>query len=298
MSRPESRGGGDALVPAEARPRRGVDRSPLPWQLEMFDFSLKKRQKLEMLRELIGPLDRERCLLITSGDNPGSLNYHLRAIGGSWSWAELEAAGIPPMEELLGEPVHPARADSLPFGDAAYDRVVVVDVHEHLSDVRPLNQEVARVLAPGGMAIVTTPSGDPRLPVAMLKRWVGMSNAAYGHVVQGYRAEDLEAMMREARLEPISRGAYSRFFTEFAELAINFAYVKVLGRRQRAGGPPPGEIAPRSAGDLQSVKKSYRAYQRAFPLIRAFSALDALVPGRGGYAVGVVARKDPSARAS
>jgi SAM-dependent methyltransferase len=263
----------------------------VPWQLEMFDFSLKKRQKLRMLQELLGPLSGERCLLVTHGDNPGSLNYHLRAGGGRWSWAELEPSGIPEMEALLGEPVLAGRLDALPFEEASFDRVVVVDVHEHVDDVVPLNQELARVLAPGGAMVVTTPGGNPRLPVAVLKRWVGMDTSAYGHVVQGFRAEELESMLRAVGLEPVARGAYSRFFTELAELAINFGYVKVLGRRRDGGGTPAGEIAPRTADDLRSVNRSYRAYRVLFPLVRAFSSLDALVPGRGGYAVGVLARK-------
>jgi SAM-dependent methyltransferase len=263
----------------------------VPWQLEMFDFGLKKRQKLRMLMELLGPLTIERCLLVTHGDNPGSLNYHLRAAGGRWSWAELEPDGIPHMEELLRERVHAARLDNLPFPDCGFDRVVAVDVHEHVNDVLSLNRELARVTAAGGVVLVTTPGGNRRLPVAVLKRWVGMAEAAYGHRVQGYRTEELEEMLEAVGLEPEGRGAYSRFFTEVAELAINFVYVKVLGRRREGGGPGAGEIAPRSADDLESVGGAYRAYRRVFPLIRAFSSLDRLIPGRGGYAVGVAARK-------
>jgi hypothetical protein len=66
-----------------------------PWQLQVFDVSLKKRQKLEMLLELLGPLDGLECLLVTNGDNPGSLNHHMRRAGGRWRWCELEAKGIP-----------------------------------------------------------------------------------------------------------------------------------------------------------------------------------------------------------
>jgi SAM-dependent methyltransferase len=261
-----------------------------PWQLEMFELSLKKRQKVRMLLELLGPLDRRRCLLITSGDNPGSINYHLRNAGGEWSWAELDAAGIHQMEELLGDPVHTARSDHLPFPSGAFDRVVAVDIHEHVDDVLPFNRELARITASGGMVLITTPSGNRRLPVAVLKRWLGMDETAYGHTVQGYRPEELEDMVREVGLEPGARGAYSRFFTELVELAINFTYIKVLGKR-RSGGPAAGEIAPRSRDDLDSVGGAYRAYRRVFPLIRAFSSLDRLIPGQGGYAVGVTARK-------
>lgn len=275
----------------------GTDRPTLgdvqatPWQLQVFDVSLKKRQKLVMLLDLLGPLEGEECLLITNGDNPGSLNHHLRRAGGRWTWCELEAHGIPDMERFLGEPVHAGSERTLPFPDAAFSRVVVVDVHEHLGRTEAFDREVARILVPNGLAVVTTPSGNERLPVARMKRWLGMDPATYGHMVQGFDAEELEAKLRAVGLVPEGRGAYSRFFTEFIELAINFGYVKVLGPLKGKRKPPAGEIAPRSAEQLGSVGGAFRFYQRAFPLIRAFSALDVLVPGRGGYAVGVVARR-------
>jgi SAM-dependent methyltransferase len=207
---------------------RDADRS-LPWQLEMFALSLKKQQKLRMLVELLGPLAGERCLLISNGSDPGSLNYHLRAGGGVWWWAELEAERIPEMEELLGERVHRATPGALPFRDGWFERVVVVDVHEHVPDVRALNLEVARVLAPGGVVVTTTPNGDERAPVSVLKRWLGLTPASRDE--GGFRVEELELMMAEAGLLPLGRGTHSRFFTELAELA--FRYAKVLGRRRR-----------------------------------------------------------------
>src|SRR5690606_12730208 len=121
---------------------------PRPWQLQVFDVSLKKRQKLAMLLRLLEPLDGERCLLVTNGDNPGSLNHHLRAAGGVWSWCELEAPGIPEMERFLGETVHAGTAESLPFGAASFTRVVVVDVHEHLDRTESFDRELARILVP------------------------------------------------------------------------------------------------------------------------------------------------------
>jgi SAM-dependent methyltransferase len=269
--------------------RAGSGEAGDAWQLEMFRYSLKKQQKLSLLLELLGPLDHEPCLLITHGDNPGSLNYHLRQTGGAWSWAELEADGIPQMEELLGDPVHMATPTSLPFENAAFDRVVVVDVHEHLDELGPLNREIMRVLRPQGVAIVTTPNGDPHLPLSAVKRWVGMGNEVYGHRVQGYTTAQLTDMMTAVELQPLAHGAYSRFFTEFAELAINFAYVKLLGRSSSVSRP--GEIAPRTAAGLGSVSRSYRMYRAVFPLIRAFSRMDALIPGRNGYAVAVVVQK-------
>lgn len=261
------------------------------WPLELFEQSLKKRQKLEMLLRMMGPLDDERCLLLTCGDNPGALNYHFREGGGRWSWAEMEADRIAPIAALLGEPVHHATAQRLPFPDARFDRVVVIDVHEHLREVEPLNLEIARVLAPGGLALLTTPNGNPRLPLAMAKRLLGMSPKVYGHQVLGYTAEALEEMARAVGLVPEQRGAYSRFFTEGIELLINFAYVKVLPRASGGEKPHEGEIAPSTAADLGRVGGAYRLYARLFPLLHAISRLDRILPGRGGYAVAVAARK-------
>jgi SAM-dependent methyltransferase len=262
-----------------------------PWQLQMFRKTLKKQQKVRLLLRMLGPLSAERCLLLTNGDNNGAMNYVLRAAGGRWTWAEVDAQAIAAMEALLGEQVHRAAADALPFADASFDRIVVIDAHEHLLDVRPLNHELARLLAPGGLLIVTVPNGNPRLPVAALKRLVGMGPAEYGHVVQGYQSHELEDMLRRVDLLPVARGAYSRFFTELAELALNFAYVKVLSRRTRGPELPKGTIAPSSAEQLRAVQKTYRMYALIHPMFKAFSWLDVLVPGRGGYAVAVAARK-------
>ena len=262
-----------------------------PWQLEMFDRSLKKRQKVALLLELLGPLRGARCLMITDGDNTGAMNWHFRRAGGHWTWAEMQADTIPEMARFLGDPVTHAAADRLPFPDAAFDRVLIIDVQEHLEDVGPFNAEVARVLAPGGTVVISTPNGNRHLPVALLKRLLGMSESVYGHVVQGFSHRELETMMAAVGLQVRRRGAYAKFFTEFVELLINFAYVKVLARKSGAGATTLGEIAPTSSSQLRAVGGAYRLYSAVFPLIEGFSRLDVLVPGRGGYALAISAQK-------
>jgi SAM-dependent methyltransferase len=274
---------------AEGRPARaGASRA---WALDLFDHSLKKRQKLELLLRMAGPLEGRRCLLVTNGDNPGSLNWHLREAGGRWTWAEMEAPRIPAISGLLGDPVEHAAPDHLPFPDGSFDLVVVIDVHEHLDEVDELNCELARVAAPGGIVLLTTPNGDTRLPMARAKRLLGMTPEVYGHRVQGYTATELEEMARRAGLIPEARGAYSRFFTEGIELAINTAYVKVLGKSPDGERPPEGEIAPSGEDEIANVGGAYRLYRKVFPILRAVSRLDALIPGDGGYAVAVAARR-------
>jgi SAM-dependent methyltransferase len=262
-----------------------------PWQLRIFEKSLKKQQKVRLLLELLGPLSGSRCLLLTNGDNNGAMNYHFRAAGGDWQWADMAPESAEAIQELLGDPVALIEGAQLPYPDGAFDRVVVIDVHEHLQCVESINREICRVLTPGGLALITTPNGNPRLPVAKLKRWIGMGPAEYGHVVQGYESPELEAMLRREGLVPERRGAYARFFTELAELMINFAYVKVLARRKDPAAAPSGEIAPTSEEKLRRVQKSFRIYSILYPAMRLFSALDRLLPGDEGYAVAITARK-------
>jgi SAM-dependent methyltransferase len=190
----------------DATDRRTPD---TPWQLRMYRKSLKKRQKVEMIAEMLGPLRNEWCLLVTGGDNNGAINHELRSLGGRWAWAEMEPEAVPAMEAFLGESVHAATPSALPFPDALFERVVVIDVHEHVADTRPLNDEIARVLAPGGLSIITTPTGDEGLPVARLKRWIGMHPRAYGHVVQGYTQGQLADMLRAAGLRVVGGGRWA-----------------------------------------------------------------------------------------
>ena len=269
----------------------------LPWQLQMYQKSLKKRQKVELLMRLMGQAGQAgsasaaRCLLISGHDNNGAMNYQFRAAGGQWSWGQVYPQGIPEMAEFLGDPVAHVDIERFPFADAAFDVVIVIDVHEHFRKIDGLNREIARIVAPGGLAIVTTPNGDTRLPVAALKRMVGMGPQAYGHVVQGYRIGELESMLRFAGMEPVGSGGYARFFTELAELVINFAYVKVLAKKKEHPPAMQGTIAPTSKRELDAVRKEYRMYSLIYPFMYTFSLLDKLIPGRGGYAVAVSARK-------
>jgi len=256
----------------------------------MFSKTLKKQQKLRLLRSQIGDTAGKRCLLVTNGDNNGAMNVHLRRHGGAWTWVENEEAHIAEMEELLGDPVLHGSAERIPVPDASFDVVVTIDVHEHLDDCSTFNRELRRVVRPGGTVVVTTPNGDAWKPVTVVKNLVGMTKEKYGHKVIGYSVAEHRRMLTEVGLEPVAAGSYSKFFTESVELAINFAYVMVLSNR---GGRKveQGVIAPSSGEQLKSVEKQYRAYSAAYPILNAVSKLDALLAPFTGYAVSVVARR-------
>lgn len=54
------------------------------------------------------------------------------------------------------------RLEALPFADASFDLMLVLDVIEHLDDPALALRELRRVVAPGGAGIVTVPA-HPRL---------------------------------------------------------------------------------------------------------------------------------------
>jgi SAM-dependent methyltransferase len=240
----------------------------------MFRRSIKKQLKLNALLDLLGDVTDLRCLLATCGDNNGALNWHFRAHGGAWVWADIIADHLNEMSELLGEPVFLVGEDSLPWPDGSFDRVVCIDVLEHLNRDEPFLDELYRVLRPGGRAVVTVPNGNPRLLTNRIKWKVGMTPEVYGHQRAGYSINELRTALAGVGFRPVGESGYSGFFTEMIELAINYGYVFVLSRKSGRGSD--GHIAPSTAGELRTHGLAYRAYSMAYPVMRLVSALDRL----------------------
>jgi SAM-dependent methyltransferase len=92
-----------------------------------------------------------------------------------------------------------AEAESLPFPDASFDRVIAAEILEHLPDDRPVLAEITRVLAPGGLLAITVPRWWP-------ERVCWALSDAY-HQVEGghvriYRTRALRRLVDAAGLRP------------------------------------------------------------------------------------------------
>ncbi len=258
-----------------------------PWQLQMFNKSIKKKVKLASLKKHLAKLKDEKCLLITNGNNTGALNYYLQKSGGEWIWAELDRINIPEMEGLLKASVLHIGETWFDLPSSYFDRVVVVDVHEHLEDPGPFNKELIRVTRKGGKIVVTTPSNSDGRFITKIRNRIGMTKEVYGHVREGYSIDELKAMFRGVGIEPCAASDYSKVFTEFLELVINFVYVKGL-----AGFPEKvASIAPTTKQQMKPVSKLYKIYSFFYPIIWLVSRLDTLLPFEEGYAVIVEGRK-------
>ena len=260
-----------------------------PWQLEMFHRSLKKQQKLAALLGILGPTNDLTCLLITCGDNNGALNWYFREHGGRWFWGDVVGENLNEMSTLLGEPVQHTPEDALPFAGDQFDRVVSIDVLEHLDDDQPFLRELKRITHPAGQVVVTVPNGDSSLLANRIKWLIGMTPEVYGHTRAGYTVTELRASLEKAGFKTGASGGYSRFFTEMMELVINFAYVFVLSRKKKKS--EPGQIAPTSSGDMKTHGAAYKIYSLLYPVMNVVSKLDTLLPASTNNAVIVSAGK-------
>jgi hypothetical protein len=243
------------------------------------ELSVKRRQQVGTLVELLGSLEEERCLLLTQGSAGAALHAQLRSIGGRWSWAELDAEAAERMESVLGESVALAEPQRLPYGDAVFDRIVVATAGMGSAGLAALAREMARTLTRFGVAIVNAPAPESAAAVAAIRRWLAHRGGRHRAHASDYSLEELERALVAAGLQPLVFTEYSRVFTELAEVGYELAAVdEALGDRPLHGR-------------RNRATANGRIRRIALPFLRAISALDVLAARRPGHAVAIAAMK-------
>ncbi len=84
--------------------------------------------------------------------------------------------------------------DALPFGDALFDRIVVVHGLEGADAVRPVMRQLWRVLAPEGRILVVAPN--------RASLWAQIERSPFAHGRPFHRGE-LDRLLRAAMFEPL-----------------------------------------------------------------------------------------------
>jgi SAM-dependent methyltransferase len=248
---------------AEAESRRD-------WAVALFRRSVLKRRKLAEVADMLGPTAGLRCLDL--GSDNGVVSLLLRERGGSWASGDLTDEAVGSTRSLVGDDVHLVRGDGLPFPDASFDRVAVVDMLEHVPDEASFARELARVTRPGGLLVVNTPRLK-RTALRRLRHALGQTDEKHGHLRPGYTPERLQELLTPA-FAPERHRTYSRFFSEAVDTALNWGLERA-GKRSSAKGMVV------TATDLARYRKTYRAYVAAYPVVWALTRLDAFVPASG-----------------
>jgi SAM-dependent methyltransferase len=133
-----------------------------------------------------------------------------------------------------------ASATALPFADGSFSGVVALDVLEHIPDDRAAAQEIARVLAPGGMLYVTVP--------AYRSLW-SSHDVALMHQ-RRYVAQEVRDLLTGAGLEMV-RLTYTVSF--FLPLVWT---IRMIRKRLKPKGAPRADVAltPRAVnGFLRAI---------------------------------------------
>jgi SAM-dependent methyltransferase len=258
------------------------------WQFRLLKRSLKKKEKLKLLERTIRPSPNRVALDL--GCAQGILSYHARRRGGFWVHADEDMANLRAAKDILETGLLQLRGEDLPFRDGSFDLVLCPDYLEHIeADDRAL-AEISRILKDGGELIAITPHTGPFFLLHKLRAALGLRLEYFGHRREGYSLPDLERKLSRARLKVREKVTYSRFFSEFLELALNFVYVKLLS----SGTPETrrdGHIRPASAAEFSAQEKSYAVYSLLYPALWALSRLDTLLFFQKGYSLMVRARK-------
>jgi SAM-dependent methyltransferase len=239
------------------------------WALTLFRRSVLKQRKLAAVISLLGPTEGRRCLDL--GSDNGVVSLLLREHGGEWS-SDLTEQAVASIRSLVGEEAHLVRGDRLPFPDATFDRVVVVDMLEHVPDEEAFVLELARVTRPGGRLVVNTPHLK-HTALRRLRQALGQTDERHGHLRPGYTPARLRELLG-ADFDVGPCVTYSGFFSELVDTVVSCGLER-LGTRSSAKGMVV------TASDLSRHRLSFGIWSVLYPLVWAVTRLDALVPASG-----------------
>ena len=157
-----------------------------------------------------------RCLDVGCGDGRTSGLWLLNH-GCSYEGVDVSA---PAVAEAIGLGLQAQRIDdasTLPFADRSFDVVVCVEVLEHLFSPLEAVGEMARVLRPGGLLIVTVPNvayWRRRLDFFLLGRWNplgddrAVSEPWRDPHIRFFNPGSMQRMIASAGLSPIVVGGH------------------------------------------------------------------------------------------
>ena len=267
-----------------------MTQSHAEWAIALFNRSVLKQAKYRRVLELLENPQGKTSLDI--GADNGVISYLLRQRGGRWYSADLDAATVAAIRDLVHQDVYQLTGGAAPFPDHTFDQIVIVDFLEHIPDDAGFVRELQRILKPGGVLIVNVPHLKPHSILNRLRHRIGLTDEWHGHLRPGYSLDGLRRLLEPAFI--IERAVtYSGTFSELVDTGINGVYETLKRRRGGSGQSGKGTVVTR--GDLEQHRKQFRILSRLYPLIWTVARMDALLPFQQGYKLIIRARLRQSA---
>jgi len=259
-----------------------------PWQLQIFNKSIKKKEKLKLIDKHL-KIDSSYVIL-DLGCAQGILSYFLRQNGGYWVSADLDFENLKTSQELLKTNLLQLEPGTLPFREGSFDMVVSLDYLEHLEDDDLCLTEIHRVLKKNGQLVLATPHTGRIFLLHRLRPLLGLKLEFYGHKREGYSTKELQEKLEKRRYHVEKKQTFSRFFSEFLELIINVLYKK-FSEKNNTKTLRDGQIRPTTEEEFNAKRKTFKLYGVIYPAIWLCSKLDKLLFFQKGYSLLIWARK-------
>jgi len=257
------------------------------WHIRLFKKSVTKQLKFRHLRALAGDCSGRRCLDL--GSDNGVISYLLRLDGGDWSSADIDPRTVELILGLVGGDVRLIENNRLPYADAEFATVVIVDMLEHLADDRGFLLDLSRTLQQEGTLIVNVPRRKKYSLIRLLRKGLGLTDDQHGHVRPGYTRNELAALLAASGYVVERSVTYSRFFTELVDVMVSFAAHALSGE----GEGSKGTLV--SGADLSRNRKKFAFFSLVYPVLWLLSRLDWLIFFMPGDKLVVRARRLPAA---
>lgn len=269
--------------PASAQP---PENSQLAWALALFNKSILKQDKYRRIEALLGDTQGLTCLDV--GSNNGVISWLLRQRGGLWHSADLEDQAVSSIAALVGENTLRLDDQGMPFPDAFFDLVVIIDFLEHVHGDQDVAAELARVIKPGGALIINVPHLKPGSLLNWLRPRLGLTDQLHGHVRPGYDLPGLRVLLEPAFAIETS-DAYSKVFSESIDTALGWLYLKLQKGKGRQVGSAKGIVLHQE--DREKNAKELKRLSALYPIMWLVSRLDKLLPWASGYKLIIKARR-------
>lgn len=252
------------------------------WPIALFNKSVLKQHKLKEIMNLLGKTDSLVCLDI--GSDNGVISYLLRQRGGFWKSADLDENAVRSISDLVKSNAFQIDGLRTPFNDNEFDRVVIVDFLEHIHTDKEFLEELFRIMKPAGELIINVPNIKNSL-LRQFRLSIGQTDEKHGHLRPGYTVEGIRTLLG-SKFTLLYYKTYSKFFSEFIDTLITFAYGVLKGLEQEES--KKGVFV--TGSDINKYKKLFKVYSLVYPVVWVFSKLDSLLFFQSGYMLILKAR--------